>query len=134
MSHHDQHIHHVNAPHLGKHEDHALHTFSVHKDAVSTLHLVGDMLYSGSYDCSVAKIDLHKGASAHTFHGSQSMVHCVREREGRVYVGNDDGEILVLDPNSGMWFSSLLYRGFSFSAALPRCRAAALRLNRLMLR
>jgi hypothetical protein len=109
------------APQAGKREDHALHTFNVHKDAVSSLHLVGDMLFSGSYDCSVAKIDLHKGAAAHTFHGSQSMVHCVRESEGQVYVGNDDGEILVLDPNSGIVPSFAAQEGgFRFSAPLPR--------------
>ena len=84
-----------------KEEDISLHTFSIHKDAVSALHLVGDTLYSGSYDCSVAKIDLHQGAAAHTFHGSESMVHCVHEREGQVYIGNDGGEIVVLDTNSG---------------------------------
>jgi len=91
-----------------KEEDTSLHTFVVHKDAVSALHLVGDTLYSGSYDCSVAKLDLHQGAAAHTFHGSQSMVHCVHEREGRVYIGNDDSEILVLDTNSGKAAATLL--------------------------
>ena len=76
--------------------DTSLHTFRIHTDAVSALHLVGDTLYSGSYDCSVAAIDLVQGAAAHTFHGSQSMVHCVHEREGTVYIGNDGGDILLL--------------------------------------
>jgi len=85
-----------------KHQDTSLHTFNVHTDAVSALHLVrGDTLYSGSYDCSVAQIDLQQGAAAHTFNGSGSMVHCVHESEGQVYIGNDDGEIIVLDPASG---------------------------------
>ena len=96
----------VTMPDGGK-ADTSLHTFRIHTDAVSALHLVGDTLYSGSYDCSVAAINLVQGAAAHTFHGSQSMVHCVHEREGTVYIGNDGGDILLLDSKSGQMSGAL---------------------------
>jgi len=89
------------AAHPPKREDTSLHTFHVHKDAVSAMHLVGDTLHTGSYDCSVASIDLRAAAAAHTFHGSRSMVHCVHADESTIHAGNDEGEVLVLDAKSG---------------------------------
>jgi hypothetical protein len=90
-----------------KPKDESLYTFAIHKDAVSSLVLVGDTLYSGSHDCTVAKIDLHQGAVVHTFHGSQGMVHSLHEREGQVYIGNSEGAILMLDANSGQAAATL---------------------------
>ena len=95
-------------PSASKLVDASLHTFNVHKNAVSSIQVVGDNLFSGSYDCSVAMIDLNKGAAAHTFHGSKSMVHCVRELAGKLYAGNDDGEILLLDWKSGQTAGTLI--------------------------
>jgi WD40 repeat protein len=84
-----------------KAEDTSLHTFYVHKDGVSAMHLVGDTLHSGSYDRSVASIDLRAAAAAHTFNGSLSMVHCIYADQSTIHVGNDDGEVLVVDAKSG---------------------------------
>lgn len=80
-----------------KKDDTSLHTFFLHHDAVSDMQLVGDTLYSGSYDCSVCKIDLQRGLVVNTFHGNDSPVHCVRESEGMLFVGNEDATITILD-------------------------------------
>ena len=49
-----------------KHEDGSLATFRVHKDAVSGLHLQGDILYSASFDSTVCAVDLHRGVAVPT--------------------------------------------------------------------
>ncbi len=39
-------------------KDHCLHVFNVHRDAVSAIHLVRDIMYSSSHDKSICKVDL----------------------------------------------------------------------------
>lgn len=48
---------------MGGREDSSLATFRVHKDAVSGLHLQGDILYSASFDSTVCAVDLHRGVA-----------------------------------------------------------------------
>lgn len=52
-----------------------------------------------------------RGLVVNTFHGNDSPVHCVRESEGMLFVGNEDATITILDTKVCSPVASISYLG-----------------------